>query len=165
MKIRALKREIPKRAALAVVALVAVASVVMGREKPTLEVIEPKIARTEPAAFSDIDLDKLTRSEAAAPQNDPFARRSFAPRQQASSANAPPAAPTVPPLPFTYFGKLIQNGKTEVFVMRGDEVISIAAGQKIDAEYRVDAITESSIAFTYLPLKTKQSLELSEAGG
>ena len=44
-------------------------------------------------------------------------------------------------------------------------MISVAAGQKIDAEYRVDSISASSIRFTYLPLKTLQSLELSEAGG
>jgi hypothetical protein len=43
--------------------------------------------------------------------------------------------------------------------MRGEELLSIAAGQKL-GDYRVDQIAESKISFTYLPLKTKQTLEL-----
>jgi hypothetical protein len=43
--------------------------------------------------------------------------------------------------------------------MRGDELLTIAAGQNI-GEYRVDKVSEASIAFTYLPLKTKQTMEL-----
>jgi len=82
-----------------------------------------------------------------------------------SSSAAAPTAPSAPPLPFAYAGKLIHDGKTEIFVTRGNEFISIAAGQKIDDAYRVDAIGESSIRFTYLPLKTRQSLELGEENG
>jgi hypothetical protein len=43
--------------------------------------------------------------------------------------------------------------------MQGDELISIAAGPKL-GEYRVDRISEASIAFTYLPLRTQQTLDL-----
>jgi hypothetical protein len=150
-----------KRAVVVVLGLVAVAGIVAGREKPTVEIIEHKAARIETAAVveADIDLEKLHRGEASAPANDPFARRSFAPAQPVV-ASAAPASPTVPPLPFRYFGRLTQDGKTEVYVMRGDDLISIAAGQKIDAEYRVERIGDTSIGFTYLPLKTAQSLDL-----
>lgn len=167
MKIVSLQRYIPKRAAAVVVALVAAAGVVAGREKAAIEVSEAKAPRAEAAQVAelDIDLGKLHRAEAAAPQNDPFAPRSFAPPQRAAATDAPAAAPTAPSLPFRYAGKLIANGKTEIFVMRGEDLISIAAGQKIDGEYRVDAITESSIRFTYLPLKTRQSIDLAEANG
>jgi hypothetical protein len=140
--------------------------VVTGREKPALELVETKAPRIEQAGVElDIDLDKLQRVESAAPQNDPFARRSFAPATQQANAAPAPAAPAAPPLPFRYFGKLTENGKTEVFVMRGDEVLSIAAGQKLDADYRVEGITESSISFTFLPLKTRQSMDLPDANG
>ena len=37
--------------------------------------------------------------------------------------------------------------------------LTVAAGQNI-GEYRVDQVNEASIAFTYLPLKTKQTMEL-----
>ena len=64
-----------------------------------------------------------------------------------------------PPLPFQYFGRLTENGKTEVYVMRGDELITLAPGQKI-GDYRVEQIADASISFTYLPLKMKQTLDL-----
>ena len=155
---------IPKRPAAIAVALVAAASMVAGREKPAIEVVESRPSQIQKTVTApEIDLAKLRRAEADAPQGDPFAPRSFAPVQQAA---APQAAPQgAPPLPFTYAGWLTQDGKTEVFVKRGDELISIAAGQKIDDAYRVDAIGKSSIRFTYLPLKTRQSLELDEEHG
>lgn len=159
MNLSFLKRDIPKkRTVLAVVALVLVAGVVAGREKPSMEVIQE---RTPAAARADdgIDLEKLRRGESSLPQNDPFARRNFGQKQAAAPSNAP-AKPAIPPLPFQYFGKLIENGKREVFVMRGDELHSVVAGQKLGADYRVDQITESSISFTYLPLKMKQTLDL-----
>jgi hypothetical protein len=159
MKISWFKRDLPKRAAALVVALLAVASVVAGREKPTVELIEAKAPRTEAVQSVEIDLEKLRRTEASLPQNDPFARRSFA-AAPPPAAEAAPAAPTAPPLPFRYFGRLTEKGKTEVFVMRDQDLISIAPGQKIDGNYRVERITDATISFTYLPLNTKQSLDL-----
>ena len=60
---------------------------------------------------------------------------------------------------------MTQDGKTEIFIARGDELISIEVGQKIDAQYRVDSITDERIAFTYLPTKKSQSLERVEENG
>ncbi len=160
MNLSFLKRDLPKRATLAAIALVLVASVVTGREKPSAPFTEPvNRIETRIEADADIDLSKLERPAPAAPQTDPFARLSFA-RPAPQAAGAEPSRPVAPPLPFRYIGTLTQDGKTEVFVMRGDDIISIAPGQKIDAEYRVDGITESSISMTYLPLKTRQALEL-----
>jgi hypothetical protein len=165
----ALLKNVPlRRAAIVVLAVVTAAGVVAGRERPALELVEPRAPQAEKAAPPlELDLARLKRAEALAPQADPFAPKSFAPPpppvQQAVAAA--PQPPTAPPLPFAYAGKLTQEGRTEVFVLRGEELISIAAGQKLDAEYRVDAISESQIAFTYLPLKMRQSLELGETDG
>jgi hypothetical protein len=170
MKVLSAKR-IPRRGVAMVVALVAAASLVMGREKPASDapVAKAVAAETTAAGTVDIDLSKLERAQddarKAAPQANPFAPLSFAPppppRREARAKAGPPQAP---PLPFRYAGKLTQDGKTEVFVVRGEEIISVAAGQNIDAEYRVDELSAERIAFTYLPLKTRQSLELEEGG-
>jgi hypothetical protein len=169
MKLTFFKRDIPKRPAIAIaVALLAAASLVIGREKPALEVVEPSSARTRNvAAAPEIDLDKLRRDAGAdAPQNDPFAPRNFAPAPRArASAAATPAPKAAPPLPFTYAGWVSQDGRTEVYVQRGEELISIEAGQKIEPDYRVDSITDSSIGFTYLPMKTPQVLARAEPEG
>jgi hypothetical protein len=164
MRIAFLKRDIPKRPAAIALALIAAAGMVAGREKPAVEVVESRPSQVEKTATApEIDLAKLSRAQADAPQNDPFAPRSFAPAPREQQAAAAPAAPKgAPPLPFTYAGWLSQDGKTEVYVLRGEELISIASGQKIDADYRVDSVTDSSIRFTYLPMKTRQVLERAE---
>ena len=145
-----------KRGVVTVAALALAAGMVAGRERPTLELIQERA----PAAQADdggIDLSKLNRGEASVPQSDLFARRDFAPKQQQARAVA--EKPVAPPLPFRYFGRLTENGKTDVFVMRGEDLLAVAPGQT-HGEYRVDAVSESSISFTYLPLKTKQTLGL-----
>jgi hypothetical protein len=142
-----------KRFGIAIAILVLAAGVVAGRERPALELVqESRAPRAAAAAADDIDLDKLFRPEASLPQKDPFGGI-------AADKKSVESKPAVPPLPFRYFGRLTENGKTEVYVMRGDELLSIAPGQSI-GEYRVDKIGESQISFTYLPLKTKQTLAL-----
>jgi hypothetical protein len=143
-----------KNAAIIAAAVTVAAGVVAGRERPSLEII-PERAR--PVADDGIDLEKLRRAEATLPQNDPFARH-FGQEKPAQVA-AVVEKPVAPPLPFRYFGRLTQNGKTEVFVMQGDDLIAIADGQKI-GDYRVDQVAQGSISFTYLPMKTKQTLDL-----
>lgn len=166
---------LPRKAlALGVLLTAAAAGLVAGREAPAPQPersapASAPLARPAPAV--EIELAKLERVAAAAPRSDPFAPRQFnAPVSPPQAASAPqvasaPRAPSAPPLPFAYFGRLTENGKTEVFVTRGEELISIAPGRKIDPEYRVDAIGASSISFTYLPMKARQHLDLGEAGG
>jgi hypothetical protein len=90
---------------------------------------------------------------------DPFAAATFAPTQK-----LPPPAKlqqrSAPPLPFRYVGRLVANGKLEVLLMRGEQLFSIAAGDRIGEDYLVERVGESSISFTYLPLKTKQHMDL-----
>lgn len=161
MNLSFLKRDFPKkRAAMTVAAAILVVGVVLGREKPALELVQERAPRAAAAADDGIDLDKLRRGEASLPQTDPFARKSFGEQKQlARVAAAAPAKPAAPPLPFQYFGKLIENGKLEVFVMRGQDLLSLAPGLNL-GDYRVDQVTERSISFTYLPMKTKQTLDL-----
>ena len=136
-------------------AVTVVAGVVAGRERPSMEIIHERV---KPVADDGIDLARLQRPEASVPQNDPFAGN-FGQSKPAQVNNAAAEKPVAPPLPFQYFGRLTENGKTEVFVMRGEELIAIAAGQKI-GDYKVEQVAEASISFTYLPLKMKQTLDL-----
>ena len=148
-----------KRAAVMVGALILVVGVVAGRERPALELVQERAPQAAAAADDGIDLEKLRRGKARQPQSDPFARQSFGEQKQAPAAASAPAKPVAPPLPFQYFGRLTEKGKTEIFVMRGEELLSIAAGQTL-GEYRVDKVSDSSISFTYLPLKMQQTLDL-----
>jgi hypothetical protein len=70
------------------------------------------------------------------------------------------SAPAIPPLPFRYIGKLIEDGRLEVILLRGADHITVAEAGPLDAEYRVDEVNEKRIAFTYLPLNASHVLEL-----
>lgn len=144
-----------RRIAVTLAAVVLVAGVVAGRERPTLELIQESTQTRVARADDGIDLERLQRGESAAPKADPFARKDPAPKETRQAAREKPVAP---PLPFQYFGRITENGKTEVFLMRGEELLSVAPGQTL-GEYRVDQIGAGSIAFTYLPLKTRQTLD------
>jgi hypothetical protein len=163
-----------KRVLFPVIVLALIASVVAGRERPSVAAHEPasridtrlQASQRGGAQELDLDLSRLARREDEAktdspPAVDPFARRSFAPAQDApQAAGAPASAAAAPPLPFIYLGKAIEDGKLEVFLSRGDKNYSVHSRQKLDDEYRVDKVTENSVTFTYLPLKTKQTLDI-----
>ncbi|HUQ24771.1 MAG TPA: hypothetical protein VM140_03810 [Burkholderiales bacterium] len=147
-----------KPVGLAVTVLALLASVVAGRERPAT-VAEPVARIDSRVQLGDLDLSKLERAApGSAPGADPFAPKSFAPQQQQQQAAAP-AKPQAPELPFRYLGKLIEDGKLSVFLANGEESLTVTAGAKI-GDYRVDKVTESEVQFTYLPLKTRQSLPL-----
>ena len=136
---------------LSIVVLALLASVVAGRERPTVTLLERAPAQS-------LDLSKLERpAPGAAPAADPFAPKNFNPQPQQQAAA--PAKPEAPALPFRYLGKLIEDGKLSVFLANGEESVTARAGERI-ADWRVDKVTENEVQFTYLPLKTKQSLPL-----
>jgi hypothetical protein len=141
------------RIAFAVLTLALLAGVVVGREKPMENLLSEKRS-----AEVDFDISRIEKRETEAPASDPFAKRSFgAPQAEQAAAQAKPEAPA---LPFRYMGKVIEDGKLEILLLRGDEHFAVKAGQKIDAEYRLDKVTASALTFTYLPMKAKQTLEL-----
>jgi hypothetical protein len=154
------------RLALPVLALGLIASVVVGRERPSAVPPEPAArvpARVDARAAleQDLDLSKLHRqvAEAKVDGADPFARRSFAPAAPAAQ-EAAPRQPVAPELPFRYLGKAIEDGKLTVFLMKGNDSYAVHSKQALDNEYRVDKVTESQVVFTYLPMKTRQVLDI-----
>ncbi len=78
----------------------------------------------------------------------------------------PPPAPVAPPLPFTFVGLLEQGmGVTQpkAFLARGDALLVVTTGDTIENNYSIDSITAQQITLTYLPLKTRQTLNVSGA--
>jgi hypothetical protein len=137
----------------------ALASVVAGREQPSYaapRVAAPRVETRLPAV-EEIDLAKLEERVDQGAKVDAFAPRSFSPVIPAQAQA--PAKPVAPPLPFRYIGKMLDGDKLAVFLANGSESLSVAAGERI-GDYRVEKITDAEIVFTYLPLKTKQSLPL-----
>ena len=68
----------------------------------------------------------------------------------------PPPKPSQPSFPYAYFGRMIDiNGKAVTYLTRGDALIPIHAQQLLDNIYRIDAVTETQIVVTYVPLEEK----------
>ncbi len=80
--------------------------------------------------------------------------------EQSAKASAPPPAPTAPPLPFKYAGKAISDNETWVFLSRSGENHIAKIGGKVTDQYRLDAINDTAITLTYLPLNIKQTLTI-----
>ena len=143
-----------KRPAVILAALALAAGMVAGRERPAVELVEHSPRTVQPVDV-DLDISVLDRPQGQAPHADPFARKTFV---KAKPARA--AAPVAPPLPYRYIGKLVEDGRLEVILLRGADHITVAEAGPLDAEYRVDEVNEKRIAFTYLPLNASHVLEL-----
>jgi hypothetical protein len=114
-------------------------------------------------AAPTVRLDQLERRAAAAPAGDPFQARSWEPELVVVRSNLPPPPPQAPPLPFTYFGKLVDDEKTTVFLARLDRNYIVRLGDTLDGTYRVASIEEDGVALTYLPLGITQTLPFAAA--
>ena len=157
-----LERDVPAGAAITIVALVLLASVVTGREDSIVPAaaVDP-IPASRPAAVEELDLEVLKRTRNGNAPQDLFAPRvpiqAVVPAVAAAVKPAPPT-PSAPPLPYKYLGRMVDGGKVMVFLERNQDSLSAVAGDTLDNTYQVESIAESAVHFVYLPLGTKQVL-------
>ena len=156
---RLLTRDIPPRAALAVIVLALLATVVSGREKPDLSGdAAPARAPIQGAAVEpalELEPARLKR-----PRTDQAVADLFASPAPAPQAGQPAPQATAPALPFQYVAKIIDGGNTTVYVMHGEDHYGVKPGLVIDRIYKVEKVTETAVTFTFLPLGTRQVLSL-----
>lgn len=110
-------------------------------------------------------LEKLQRSVNSQPDDiaDAFRVTSWfvaPPVPKVQPVAAQPAPPTAPPLPFTYLGQMLEDGKLTVFLTRQNMNYSVKVGETIEDMYHVDSIESQRIVFTYKPLNMQQSLAI-----
>jgi hypothetical protein len=75
---------------------------------------------------------------------------------------APPPKPTAPQPAFRYLGRLVQDGRTYVFLGQGDDVEAVPLGGTFAGTWRIEAITGTGVELKYLPLDETRQLALSE---
>lgn len=165
--------DVPKGAAAAIVALALVAGVVTGRE-PAREPVPAPAKAPAPAAdpIEEIDLKRLTRLRGEREVQDlfappvkaaPAAAAPAAPVPVAVVAPEPPPAPAAPPLPFTYLGRMTRGEHVIVYLLRNQEMYVVEPGAQLDAEYRVEGISDAAVQIVYVPLGTQQLLAIPAA--
>jgi hypothetical protein len=140
---------------------------IQGGDNAADGVVEPQrpprsgMRRAEPGTREDarapLRLGFLRRTPAQDKVQDAFAAQSWyvpPPRFAAPSALA------APPLPFSYMGKMLEDGKLTVFLTGGQRNYVVKVGDVIDGTYRVDAIDALVMTLTYLPLNIKQTIQI-----
>lgn len=90
---------------------------------------------------------------------DLFAPQAWVIPNAPATAAGQPAAPQVPPLPFTYFGRLIDGARVTLYLAAPDRNLAVRRGDVIDGTWRIEAIRPGSVVFRYLPLGRTQTLE------
>jgi len=115
-----------------------------------------------------LDVDQLGKRKFSARAGELFNSKSWVisrPRnnrkQQAVQRSAPP---TAPPLQFKYLGKVIDGNQTKIILSQSGKNIVVKLGERIDDQYRFDAIDNETITLTYLPLNVEQTLIINNPG-
>jgi len=120
------------------------------------------------ALAGDLDLSQLRREVTAVEPADAFQAKSWyvppPPPPPPPPALLPPPVPTAPPLPFTYLGKFQDSAQPVFFLVRGDRILTVRAGDTIEGTYRLDGVVGATLGLTYLPLNIKQQINIGNAG-
>lgn len=101
-------------------------------------------------------LDRASLPEATTDLFRPVSFQPPAPKAEPLPPPPPPPKPTAPAFPYTYFGRMVDiNGNTITYLSRDDALIPIHPQQLLDNSYRIEAVTETQIVVTYVPLEEK----------
>jgi hypothetical protein len=139
--------------------------------------ISPPSANEFQRTVHKLDLDKLVRTEVIEPEQNPFAGKSwYAPPPKPAlltysvSANtqtvvSPEVAhPVAPPVPFLYVGWMQEDeGHAIAYLTQGSRAYSVAEGEVVGGNYRLESITPGQLVLTYLPMESKQMLNIGGA--
>jgi hypothetical protein len=125
-------------------------------------VIKPKAQAPRSADPNALDLSARQGASDAGESTNLFAGKSwYVPPPPAPAAKPLPAPPpTAPPLPFSYLGRYQDSGAPIIYLVRGERVLLVSAGDVIEGTYRVDGIVANRLSLTYLPLNIGQTLEM-----
>jgi hypothetical protein len=72
-----------------------------------------------------------------------------------------PPKPQAPPVPFSFLGKITEDGETKVVLYRGGRTLTVRHAGPLDDQYQVDEIHDDRLVLRYLPLGVQQVLGLS----
>jgi hypothetical protein len=134
---------------------------------PVAAASAPVAAASAPAAAAGVPAAGASRAVPSG-EGQAFGRLSWLPPPPPAAPPPPPpapVAPTAPPLPFTFVG-MVENGmgKPQAFLAKGDTLLVVSAGELLENNtYRVDSFDANQVVITYLPLTTKQTIDVSGA--
>lgn len=110
---------------------------------------------------------KATPIKDLSPAGDLFAARTWKAAPTLASVTeiavnpAPVAqAPSLPPLPFQFVGKLHDRSDLQVFLQSGEKIYVVRNGDVIDDTWKITGISDLELSLVYLPLHLSQTLSV-----
>ncbi|VVN41027.1 hypothetical protein PS662_05467 [Pseudomonas fluorescens] len=104
------------------------------------------------------------------PAGDLFATRSWKAAPTLASVVEQPVnltpvvqAPSMPPMPFQFVGRLDDRSDLQVFLQNGEKIYVVRKGDVIDETWRIEGISDVELSFVYLPLHLSQTLSVGSA--
>lgn len=71
--------------------------------------------------------------------------------------------PRMPPLPFRVLGSFAADGRVGIFVEYEDQGLIAKVGDTLGGLYRIEALGDTTLTVTYLPLDRQQSVDIGTA--
>jgi hypothetical protein len=81
-------------------------------------------------------------------------------KDKVANTPAAPVIPVAPPLPFTFAGKMIENGHVKVFLQEGEALYTVSEGEMLGSRYKVLGLENGKISLLYLPLNITQTINV-----
>ena len=69
-------------------------------------------------------------------------------------------APSLPPVPFQFVGKLHDRSDLQVFLQNGEKIYVVRNGDVIDDTWKITGISDLELSLVYLPLHLSQTLSV-----
>lgn len=73
------------------------------------------------------------------------------------------AQPQAPALPFKYVGRYVGDGQAQLLLQNQGQDIVVKVGDTIGQTYKLEAMSASTLTFTFIPLNEKQTLDIGSA--
>jgi hypothetical protein len=120
-------------------------------------------ASVQAAPVEELMIDRLNRAKVEPSADNLFETNTWQPPPPRITAKpSPPPPPTPPALPFSYFGKMSEDGRTIVFLNATDRSYAVRVGDVLEGRYKVEDIGDRSLVLTYLPLQQQQTLKIGD---
>lgn len=132
-----------------------------GRHQPEVG-RRPAAARASTTAESfNLSKEQLARKHLEPPTINLFDTEPAASMQIAEQAATPPQQ-EIPELPYTYAGKLEENGHTLVFLLKGGHQYIVKEGDKL-GKWVLHQIEPARLVFIYRPMNTQVSIKIGDS--
>ncbi|VVO38356.1 hypothetical protein [Pseudomonas fluorescens] len=131
---------------------------------------EASATAASPANAGKVRSAAVARQAVVKPLNmsrDLFAAKSWKPAptlatvtEQAAPVLPEAVAPSAPPLPFQFIGRMDDQRDLQVFLQNGEKLYVVRIGDVIDDTYRIEHISATELSLVYLPLHLSQTLSV-----